>query len=1109
MNWNETIREIVIGAAGDGTGGLVAGALVGAGRRLARRFEPPPQRAALDAAFVQAVETALGQYDDLSALTSYYLECLTAYLRRELVREELAQLLEPGDSFDTGALRTEFKEVTQGYTPEQIPDLDFDSFIQTLAGAFYEAVKGQTVLQPIIQIERLDALVRGLGRLTVAAESMGADVVDIRNASRQTNQLLTEVRDLLAETRNNDSFNQLLSVYIEAHKESAEGGVEQHTQLVEELRFPLAEYVRWMAGRSGVLELRGVKREDQQVVQLDLDVAYVPLTAEVSGARLESQGEPREVPLNEVLALGKRLTVIGGPGSGKTTLLLYLAWTLAYAIARDEPEITQGRLGLQLQGAEIPLPIFLPLSAYARHLRKVKASATIQRVEEQRLDFYVSRYLAESHANFGLPEDFFARLLAAQRPIILLLDGLDEVPNERERVEVRSKVEQLADSYPELRIVVTCRSAAHKGRTVLGRGFRTVQVQPLAAEQVDTLIARAYEHIFAHDQVQREEKTQKLQGSVRRLEMERRRRLGEVAPRLIDTPLMVRLLLIVHYSERELPEQRAELYMLVTQVLLLPDYNPDEAAADELGEYIGGSMKAHLQLVQYLAFRLHERGEEQGRSLDEREVIDILSENPEFAPHAERLVYLTRLRGTMLKEEGGAYSFIHLTFQEFLCARYLATEIWQSEKIIDYLLAGPILDSWWREVILLLAGFLFAEEPLGRGVEIVRKLATLDWVEAEVGADETLAAAELAGLALLEWPEERPALQAELATRLMACFADESQLQIAAPVRRVGAGTILGRLGDRRPGVGVLPGDDGSMALPDMRFCYVPPGPFWMSEDDEEKGRVYDGLDYGYWLSRYPITNAQFAAFVAAGGYDEGSYWLEAQRVDAWNHGRFKGWRDEQARVGPYRFGAPFDIANHPVVGVSWYEAVAFCRWLSEQLNLPAEWQVQLPSEPEWEKGARGGLKVPVDPLILGWAKVLGDLAPETVQRDNPAPRRSLPWLASNLVADLSEQDANFGEKIGTTAAAGCYPRNRSPYGIVELIGNVWEWTRSQDGPLPYTIQDGREDFSKVTDESWLRLRGGDWYSAPERQRCGARDWLNPFDWFNDLGFRIVLSPLS
>ncbi|MCB0014287.1 MAG: hypothetical protein KDE34_20380, partial [Anaerolineales bacterium] len=268
MNWNETIREIVIGAAGDGTGGLVAGALVGAGRRLARRFEPPPQRAALDAAFVQAVETALGQYDDLSALTSYYLECLTAYLRRELVREELAQLLEPGDSFDTGALRTEFKEVTQGYTPEQIPDLDFDSFIQTLAGAFYEAVKGQTVLQPIIQIERLDALVRGLGRLTVAAESMGADVVDIRNASRQTNQLLTEVRDLLAETRNNDSFNQLLSVYIEAHKESAEGGVEQHTQLVEELRFPLAEYVRWMAGRSGVLELRGVKREDQQVVQL-------------------------------------------------------------------------------------------------------------------------------------------------------------------------------------------------------------------------------------------------------------------------------------------------------------------------------------------------------------------------------------------------------------------------------------------------------------------------------------------------------------------------------------------------------------------------------------------------------------------------------------------------------------------------------------------------------------------------------------------------------------------------------------------------------------------------------------------------------------------------
>ncbi|MCB0009996.1 MAG: SUMF1/EgtB/PvdO family nonheme iron enzyme, partial [Anaerolineales bacterium] len=255
--------------------------------------------------------------------------------------------------------------------------------------------------------------------------------------------------------------------------------------------------------------------------------------------------------------------------------------------------------------------------------------------------------------------------------------------------------------------------------------------------------------------------------------------------------------------------------------------------------------------------------------------------------------------------------------------------------------------------------------------------------------------------------------------------------------------------------------------------------------------------------------NAQFAAFVAAGGYDEGSYWLEAQRVDAWNHGRFKGWRDEQARVGPYRFGAPFDIANHPVVGVSWYEAVAFCRWLSEQLNLPAEWQVQLPSEPEWEKGARGGLKVLVDPLIVGWTQVLDDLTPETMIRDNPAPRRLLPWLASNLATGLSGQDANYGQKVGTTSAIGCYPRNRSPYGVAELIGNVWEWTRSQDGPLPYTIQDGREDFSKVTNESRLSLRGGDWYRGPERQRCGARDWLNPFDWFNDLGFRIVLSPLS
>jgi formylglycine-generating enzyme required for sulfatase activity len=118
-------------------------------------------------------------------------------------------------------------------------------------------------------------------------------------------------------------------------------------------------------------------------------------------------------------------------------------------------------------------------------------------------------------------------------------------------------------------------------------------------------------------------------------------------------------------------------------------------------------------------------------------------------------------------------------------------------------------------------------------------------------------------------------------------------------------------------------------------------------------------LPYAYWLGQYPVSQAQYAQFVAAGGYGQAAYWSEAAERGYWRDGRFKGRFDSDWRTGPYPFGHPYNLPNHPVVGISWYEAIAFCRWLTERWQaegwLPKEWQVQLPSEPEWEKGAKGG----------------------------------------------------------------------------------------------------------------------------------------------------------
>lgn len=150
-----------------------------------------------------------------------------------------------------------------------------------------------------------------------------------------------------------------------------------------------------------------------------------------------------------------------------------------------------------------------------------------------------------------------------------------------------------------------------------------------------------------------------------------------------------------------------------------------------------------------------------------------------------------------------------------------------------------------------------------------------------------------------------------------------------APMRRAAAGDALARLGDPRPGVGLR--EDG---LPDIVWCEVPAGPFIMGSDkaqdpyadDDESPQHEQPMPYAYRISKYPITNAQFAAFMGVGGYAGSGYWRAAKGAGVWSNGQVKAWDDSEPRAAPYDFGALFNLPNHPVVGVSWYEALAFCR---------------------------------------------------------------------------------------------------------------------------------------------------------------------------------------
>ena len=183
----------------------------------------------------------------------------------------------------------------------------------------------------------------------------------------------------------------------------------------------------------------------------------------------------------------------------------------------------------------------------------------------------------------------------------------------------------------------------------------------------------------------------------------------------------------------------------------------------------------------------------------------------------------------------------------------------------------------------------------------------------------------------------------------------------------------------------------------------IPAGEFLMGGDpaqDRDAMRIEEPQHTvtlaDYFLARTPVTNAQYEAFVLDSGHSPPTHWKKGK--------------------------PPRGRGDPPVVRVSWYDAADYCRWLSEATGRP----YRLPTEAEWEKAARG-----TGGGIYPW----GDT-----------------WDAKRCNTKESGS--------GDTTPVGAYPRGASPYGLMDMAGNVWEWTSSRLWDYPYQAGDGREDPS-------------------------------------------------
>lgn len=238
----------------------------------------------------------------------------------------------------------------------------------------------------------------------------------------------------------------------------------------------------------------------------------------------------------------------------------------------------------------------------------------------------------------------------------------------------------------------------------------------------------------------------------------------------------------------------------------------------------------------------------------------------------------------------------------------------------------------------------------------------------------------------------------------------------------------------------------------------VDEGEFWMGSDENAPGAYSDEHPaHRLWLpafkiSRVPVTNVQYALYAQATGCNP-----------------LRDWEDGYM---------PKDKSHHPVVWVSWHDACQYCRWLSEVTGQ----SIRLPSEAEWEKAARGAM----DQRVYPWGETFDPL------RCNSR--------------ELRLQD---------TTPVGMFPSGASPYGCLDMAGNVWEWTRSLWGEdfdtptfvYPYDRADGREDL-QAPDEVRRVVRGGSILNSPPDVRCAVRYRFGARVAGNSLGFRVVLSAL-
>ncbi len=783
-----------------------------------------------------------------------------------------------------------------------------------------------------------------------------------------------------------------------------------------------ADYLDWLRRQCESVELLGL--DHHETLNVQLGQVYVPAitTPRLRKKTILGGDTPPELLLHR---LGDdALYLPGAPGAGKSTFCRWLALVVASgdvpAHPIDAPEGFEERLPESLRDR---FPLLCPLREWSGQAECLEGNG---RWTRKQLEDALACWLETTRPG-GLGADLFRRELAAGRCLIIL-DGVDEVP-ERQGPHLPRKnlLSGLADALPAWlqagnRVLLTSRPYGLDEVDRRRLALPVAELLELPDLLQDTFILRWY---AAADRPHAEEKSS---GLIRHLS-ERE----DLQP-LRGNPMLLTALCVKYDQGRRLPQDFYHLYDSVVQQILYKRYDTEQDRAQARIRLAAVALGMHRGTDRGRETPVAEVGnEELDRHLAELSRTDTTTESGALDAASRREDLLSN-SGLLLPRGQQRAAFYHLSFQEFLAATRLRAVDEDPVQVLNRY-AGKA--EWRRTLVFLFCAIADSVSPEAAVKHYSGLLDHLEPARLQADPRPTLLLADC-----LEVGHARGwNLEAFRAPLRLAC---DHALHHLEPPDRAHLWRTLGLLGwDDRPGTGLING------LPDIDWVDVPAGPFLYGEENEKLTLP------AFRIARFPITTIQFQAFINDDGYADDTWW--------------QGLADRPKPARPH-----WNLPNHPRETVSWFEAVAFCRWLTACLRqrgaLPASLGIRLPTEQEWEKAARG------------------------------TDGREYPWGEGYQSgrANINETwDAAGPYNLDRTSAVGLYPDGASPWGALDLAGNVWEWCLNEyENP----DHNGTEnDVSRV-------LRGGSWFFYPRNGRTASRLHFAPANRLNFIGFRLCCS---